>query len=256
MEYEDPTWLSKQFQEAVVVSLASCVLVTGCATPPALVSAKAPSAELSAQFASIECGRLAKLLEQDRSIEKHVTEDMAARATKQVVVNTIGIAAVALGGFGKYYFARGESSARDVLAEQRGNIEVMTKILAEKRCRPDGTGPDDIVEAYRAVERFVPEFSIDPNSAIGKEIADLGGADCTIHTAGSTPENLFRRGRLLTSLDQYRDGMRCLLRVVEQAPGTTVYRESCELIGVMYRNGWGVKQDAAVARLWMHKASL
>lgn len=90
---------------------------------------------------AIECARLAELLTQEKDRERTLSSDMDTRAAKQLLLNAIGVAALAYGGFGMAYSVRGEGQRRDALRESRAEIEAMAKVLTEKTCRPDTAAP-------------------------------------------------------------------------------------------------------------------
>ena len=49
--------------------------------------------------------------------------------------------------------------------------------------------------------------------------------------------------------------MRCLLRAMEMGKGTSVYRESCQAVSMLYDYGWGVQKNVETARLWRVKSN-
>lgn len=63
------------------------------------------------------------------------------------------------------------------------------------------------------------------------------------------------RGRKLVATNQYPEAMRCLLRAMERGKGTSVYRESCQAVSMLYDNGWGVQKNVETARLWRVKSN-
>jgi len=243
-------------QRLTATLLACCFFLYGCATPPVFVKASSATPEMDLRFESIECSRLAELLALEKKTELRLAEEMASRAAKQLVLNTIGVAALAFGGFGIAHTIRGEGDRRDALATTRGEIVVMQKVLTEKRCRPDGTGADVRSEAA-GIAQNAPTFMKQADAdVVNAQLAGLGGANCTGDMAAPDADSLLKRGRLLASLNQYEAAMQCLLRAVDQGSGSLAYRDSCEFIASMYEFGWGVAKNPDTAKLWIGKANL
>lgn len=86
------------------------------------------------------------------------------------------------------------------------------------------------------------------------ELASLGGANCS--DAPSSADTLYRKGKLLLSLDRYREAVTCFERAQEQGPETGVYNDACYSLGQMYESGVGVDRDLATAKSWYKKAGL
>ncbi|MBL8309009.1 MAG: hypothetical protein JNL19_01165 [Burkholderiales bacterium] len=241
-----------KIKKATALAVAMCVLVTGCATPPAFVSAKEATPELNLRFESVECSRLAELLTIEEENEKQMSADMAGRATKQLALNALGVATLALGGYGMAWSVRGEGARRESLAISRGEIEVMKKVLAEKRCRPDGSTPDILIEVVRLAGG---NAAIVDKSSPGKTFAEMGVASCDGVPADASAQDHLDQGRKLVATDQYPGAMRCLLRAMEMGKGTSVYRESCQAVSMLYDYGWGVQKNVETARLWKVKSN-
>lgn len=240
-----------KIRKATALAVAMCVLVSGCATPPAFVSAKAATPEINLRFESIECSRLATLLALEEQSEKEQSSEMAGRAAKQLALNALGVATLALGGFGMAWSVRGEGARRDMLAASRGEIEVMKKVLAEKRCRPDSPPPEPGSEAAVAAANA----AIAANPVVSTLVAELGGSNCAEGNQAADPDNYLKRGRVLSSISLYSEAMVCLLRATEVDKGSQTYREACQMIAMMYRLGWGVTPNAETANEWMKKAA-
>jgi len=241
----------EDFKKATALAVATCLFVTGCATPPAFVSAKAATPELNLRFESIECSRLATLLALEEQSEKEQSSDMAGRATRQLLLNAVGVAALAFGGVGMAWTVRGEGDRRDQLAASRGEIEVMKKVLAEKRCRPDVPRPEPGSEAAIAATAA----ALAANPTVTPLIAELGGSNCAEGNTTSDPNNYLKRGRLLSSISLYTEAMHCLVRATEIDKGSQTYREACQMIAMMYELGWGVEPNAEAVREWRRKAA-
>jgi len=88
------------------------------------------------------------------------------------------------------------------------------------------------------------------------ELEAAGGANCSATDAEATAETYFRRGKILVAMNEYKSAMVCFLLAQEKEKNTNIYRESCSAIGTMYELGWGVEQNASVARDWYGKAGL
>ena len=141
---------------------------------------------------------------------------------------------------------------RESLAVSRGEIEVMKKVLAEKRCRPDGSTPDIVVEAIRLAGG---NPAIVDKSSPGKTFAEMGVASCDGVREDASAQDHLDRGRKLVATDQYPGAMRCLLRAMEMGKGTSVYRESCQAVSMLYDYGWGVQKNVETGRLWRVKSN-
>lgn len=208
------------------------------------------------RFQSTECSRLAQILAIEQANEIRLSDEMTGRAAKQLVLNTIGVAALALGGVGFGYSVQGEGYKREMLATTRGEIEVMKKVLAEKRCRPEGANANLQADAALSATSFANAVRRDGAGIASSELSQLGGPNCVDETATTTPDVFLKRGRSLASLNQYQAAMHCLLRAMDEGKGTTAYREACEFIATMYEFGWGVDKNIATARIWLQRATM
>mgnify|MGYP007070995572 CR=1 FL=1 len=89
---------------------------------------------------------------------------------------------------------------RELLAVSRGEIEVMEKVLAEKRCRPDGSTPDILIEVVRLAGG---NAAIVDKSAPGKTFAEMGVASCDGVREDASAQDHLDQGRKLVATDQY-----------------------------------------------------
>jgi septal ring-binding cell division protein DamX len=122
---------TKQF---VALALTTSLL-TGCATPPMFVSASALTPDQMATIRSGSCDELVSDFLYNEKTEKQAADEMAGRAAKQLVLNAIGIGALAVGGFGMIYHVRGEGVNRERLADLRARVAALRTVIAEKGCR-------------------------------------------------------------------------------------------------------------------------
>lgn len=141
----------------ILLACASAQLLTACATPALMVRAHDITPERLARIQAIECVRLVELLAQERERERMLSSDMDTRAAKQLLLNAIGVAALAYGGFGIAYSVRGEGQRRDDLRESRAEIEAMTKVLTDKSCRPDVPAPATVQKPASVPEKVPSE---------------------------------------------------------------------------------------------------
>ena len=88
------------------------------------------------------------------------------------------------------------------------------------------------------------------------ELAELGGSNCSGKEDGVTADIYYRRGKLLMDLNEYKAAMSCFMQVQVLEHDTSVYRDSCSEIGMMYELGWGVEKDLLVSKIWYKKAGL
>lgn len=125
-----------------MVTVCTCAqLLTACATPAVMVRAHDITPERLARVQAIECARLLELFTSEKERERSLSSEMDTRAAKQLLLNAIGVAALAYGGYGIAYSVRGEGQRRDDLRESRAEIDAMTRVLADRSCRPDVAGP-------------------------------------------------------------------------------------------------------------------
>ena len=110
------------------------------------------------------------------------------------------------------------------------------------------------IEAIKYLENLAATKANELMSSRKRELDELGGGSCGTEEASA--ESFFRRGKILSAIDDYKSAMNCFMRAQQLEQGTTVYRESCSAIGTMYELGWGVEKDMATAMSWFRKAGL
>lgn len=109
--------------------------LTGCATPPMFVSASTLTPEQMATIRSGACEDLVSDFLYNEKTEQQAADEMAGRAAKQLVLNAIGVGAIAVGGIGMIYHVRGEGANRERLADLRARVAALRTVIAEKGCR-------------------------------------------------------------------------------------------------------------------------
>jgi hypothetical protein len=117
--------------------LALCVLasfVSGCATPSGMVTKREVSSAELETYGSLSCAEIETRFASAFQLESQLASDMNKRAGAQLAANVIGIAAVAVGGFGFFYTARDEGSRRDALRNARADLEAMRMTSKTKNC--------------------------------------------------------------------------------------------------------------------------
>jgi hypothetical protein len=117
-------------------ALTLIALLTGCATPPAFITATPVTAEQKDRLRQVDCNQLMTDLAFEESREKTMSSEMAGRAAKQLLLNAIAVGTLATIGFGMTYTAHGEGDRRDALRRSRSEIEAMRAVATEKRCPP------------------------------------------------------------------------------------------------------------------------
>lgn len=117
------------------------MLLMGCATPPKFVP---PSKVMDFQLERMQTLNRPELdiaIAAARATEKRQSDEMAGRATKQLALNAVGIAGLAVGGFGMVFMARGETAYRESLANTLGEIAELDRIQKAKGCVPSTSFP-------------------------------------------------------------------------------------------------------------------
>lgn len=117
------------------------MLLVGCATPPKFVQ---PSKVMDFQLErmqTLDCPELDIAIAAARATEKRQSDEMAGRTTKQLALNAVGIAGLAVGGFGMVFMARGETAYRESLANTLGEIAELDRIQKAKGCVPSTSVP-------------------------------------------------------------------------------------------------------------------
>ncbi|MFM9879572.1 MAG: hypothetical protein ACKVOO_04070 [Burkholderiaceae bacterium] len=89
-----------------------------------------------------------------------------------------------------------------------------------------------------------------------KELQELGGANCSEVGAAESGERLFRRGKILVAMSEYKLAMLCFMRAKSAESDTAIHRAACFEIATMYELGWGVEKNIATAMTWFRKAGL
>ncbi len=87
-----------------------------------------------------------------------------------------------------------------------------------------------------------------------KDLEDLGGGTCNEDDTGASADSFFRRGKILSAMNDYKSALNCFLQAQQREQGTSVYRDTCFAIGTMYELGWGVEKDISTAMAWFRKA--
>ena len=111
-------------------------------------------------------------------------------------------------------------------------------------------------EAIKYLDDLAARNAEELMSSRRRELEELGGDSCIPGDAGTSAETLYRRGKILSAMNDYKPAMNCFMRAQEQEQGTSIYRESCSAIGTMYELGWGVEKDISTAMSWYRKAGL
>ena len=117
------------------------MLLMGCATPPKFVP---PSKVMDFQLERMQTLNRPELdiaIAAARATEKRQSDEMAGCATKQLALNAVGIAGLAVGGFGMVFMARGETAYRESLANTLGEIAELDRIQKAKGCVPSTSFP-------------------------------------------------------------------------------------------------------------------
>lgn len=123
---------TKQFVALALITS----LLAGCATPPMFVSASTLTPDQMATIRSGACDDLVSDFLYNEKAEQQAADEMAGRAAKQLVLNAIGVGALAVGGYGMIYHVRGEGANRERLADLRARVAALRTVIAEKGCRP------------------------------------------------------------------------------------------------------------------------
>jgi tetratricopeptide (TPR) repeat protein len=89
-----------------------------------------------------------------------------------------------------------------------------------------------------------------------KELSELGGRDCGSPTTADSPDRYLRRGKLLSSIGDYKSAMACFNQALQSDPASDAHRGACFEIGTLYELGWGVEKDVVTAMTWYKKAGL
>ena len=140
---------TKQFVALALVTS----LLNGCATPPMFVSASTLTPEQMATIRSGACDDLVSDFLYNEKAEQQAADEMAGRAAKQLVLNAIGVGAIAVGGFGMIYHVRGEGVNRERLADLRARVAALRTVIAEKGCRlPAPPAENAVAEPTPAAE--------------------------------------------------------------------------------------------------------
>ena len=91
---------------------------------------------------------------------------------------------------------------------------------------------------------------------VTEQLEVLGGPQCREQLPLASGENYYRRGRLLVSLQRHAEARACFIKVQEVEGDSSVRRQACEELGLMYEAGLGVEKDVEMARMWYRKAGL
>ena len=128
---------------AAVVLIASSL--SGCATPPTFVAASEVVPEQRDRVRALDCEKLTNELVEQERFEQEMSDEMSGRVAKQLALNVVGVAALAVGGVGFGYGLRGESGMRRRLAYIRSEIVLMRSTIVEKGCQPLTSGAQSSV---------------------------------------------------------------------------------------------------------------
>lgn len=111
-------------------------------------------------------------------------------------------------------------------------------------------------QAIAYLDELAQRKAMDEKEAQARELGELGGRNCGTDERLPSPENLLRRGRILSSQSEYQAALACFMQAQALEEGTSVYREACIAIGTMLELGWGVEQDLQKAMTWYKKGGL
>ncbi|MFI4939631.1 MAG: hypothetical protein ACHP7O_04705 [Burkholderiales bacterium] len=131
-----------------------------------------------------------------------------------------------------------------------------TSIWGYILCNASGTTPEEAVNYLNEIEAANIQAQIARTKEELEELEKLGGSGCNVSDASTTAENFLRRGKILSSIEDYQSAMKCFMQIQEMGKDTNIYRESCSAIGLMYELGQGVEKDLPEAKRWYKKAGL
>ena len=134
-----------------------------------------------------------------------------------------------------------------VLALPRYNASIRGYIL----CDSSGMTRDQAIK-YVADQRIAE--SKEAMATRENELAELGGRDCSTHTATDSPDRYLLRGKLLKTMAEYKAAMVCFSQAQLSDPVSATYRDACFEIATLYELGWGVEKDIPTAMSWYKKA--
>lgn len=132
----------------VTVMILIASLLSGCATPPAFVTASEVVPEQRERVRALSCEQLVIELAEQERFEQEMSDEMTGRAATQLVLNVVGVAVLAVGGVGFGYGLRGESGMRRRLGYIRSEVLLMRSTMVEKRCSTVTAGsPNPVVDS-------------------------------------------------------------------------------------------------------------
>jgi TPR repeat protein len=111
----------------------------------------------------------------------------------------------------------------------------------------------DIVASAAMVAKATEKESYDAGKA---DLEKLGGSDCSGNSSVVSAETYYKRGKVLISMNRYKEAIACFERVQGEATDKGIYQDSCYQISIMYELGWGVDKDTEKAKFWLKKAGL
>jgi tetratricopeptide (TPR) repeat protein len=111
-------------------------------------------------------------------------------------------------------------------------------------------------QAIAYLDEQAKRRATEENEAQARELDELGGKNCGTDDQLANPENLLRRGKILSSRSEYQSALACFMRAQALEEGTSAYREACIAIGTMLELGWGVEKNLQEAMTWYKKGGL
>lgn len=111
-------------------------------------------------------------------------------------------------------------------------------------------------QAIAYLDEQAKRRAMEENEAQAMELNELGGKNCGTDDRLSSPENLLRRGKILSSRSEYQSALACFMRAQALEEGTNAYREACIAIGTMLELGWGIEKNLQEAMIWYKKGGL